>query len=415
LELCLKNNVSAAQYDQQIIGINHPDNPNGWMVAPDRIRRVQMCLDYITRRVNELTQKFPGSNVTVESEQKSDPGGAFGRTDWWGTIDITIIARHPMSGEVYFIEVIDYKDGRMYVSEKNNTQLISYLFGKMRKHIASGPDLVRPFHPGAIGGCRMTIVQPKTNPIVRYQCSINPEHEVSPVSVMNAAIDLSDAARATDDPNAPLIPGAHCKWCKANPKRGGHCTAETNQSLEMVMNMSTNEDQLNMDLNHNEDGSFSMFEYLGKAIADPKSLTPDQLADIADAEAGIQAVFDKVKEEIQSRIEQDMVVPGYAMGPGRGSNKWNESDKIIAKKLKGRRLKKDEIYPPTLISPAQVMKLTTLDDDQKERIRKDMISFVAGALTLKKTARVKETKSAEMMFADVPKIESADDAEISFM
>jgi len=169
LEMCLQNNVPAFTYDQQIIGANHPDNMNGWLVAPDRIERVQMALDYISRRVAELKEMFAGCNVTVEAESKANPGGAFGRDDWWGTCDITIIARHPMSGEVYFIEVADYKDGRGYVSEKNNTQNISYLFGKMRPYVGSGPDKVRPFIPANVGGIRMTIIQPKTNPVVRYQ------------------------------------------------------------------------------------------------------------------------------------------------------------------------------------------------------------------------------------------------------
>ena len=152
LEMCMENNVPASQYDQQIIGVNHPDHLGGWLVAPDRIARVQMCLDYITRRVNELKGQFPGSTVTVESEQKSDPGGMFGRDDWWGTVDITIICRNSMTGEVHFIEVADYKDGRGYFSEKGNTQLISYLAGKMRPFVATGPDLVRPFRPERVAG-----------------------------------------------------------------------------------------------------------------------------------------------------------------------------------------------------------------------------------------------------------------------
>jgi len=58
LEMCLKNGVSADAYDGQIIGTNHPDNPGGWMVDIDRIKRVNMCLDYIDRRVNELKAQF---------------------------------------------------------------------------------------------------------------------------------------------------------------------------------------------------------------------------------------------------------------------------------------------------------------------------------------------------------------------
>lgn len=408
LEMCLTNNVPAFTYDQQIIGANHHDNPNGWLVAVDRIERVQMALDYISRRVSELKEQFAGCNVTVESESKSDPGGAFGRTDWWGTCDITITARHPLSGEVYFMEVADYKDGRGYVSEKNNSQNIAYLFGKMRKYICSGPKLVRPFQNPNFG-VRATIIQPKTNPAVRYQCSTRPEDNFTVLTVTEAAEELAWAAHLTDDPEAPLVSGKHCQWCKANPKRGGHCTAESDKSLQVVETMSNTEVTK---------GTDSLHEYFSAVLADPKALTEKQLGELADAEAGIQAVFDKVKAEIKDRIKQGINVPGYAMQPGNGSNVWNEDEESIAKKLKGRRLKNADIYPPKLISPAQVMKLEQLTDEQKERIKKDLITYKVGNLQLKKVAHEKvaqsttdDVSSGQLMFGDV--VEPAKE-EVSF-
>ena len=392
LELCLQNNVQAEQYDQQVIGVNHEDMPGGWFVLPDRIKRVQMSLDYVYRRVKELSDQFPGATITVEAEGKSDPGGAFGRDDWWGTVDITITVRDSMTAECLFIEVIDYKDGRGYVSEKDNTQLISYLFGKMRLYIASGPDLCRPFVASKVGGCRVTIVQPKTSTPIRYQCSTRHEDNISVQSIIDAAIELDDAACATDKPDAPLVAGKHCQWCKANPKRGGHCTADTDKSLEVMSNMN------DLTLNNND---VSLFEYIGKAVADPKSLTVKQLTELADAEAGIQAAFDSVKKEIVERINQGETVPGYAMLPGKGSNKWNAADDIIAKKLKSRRLKNVDIYPPKLISPAQVMNLDLLNDDQKARIKKELITFVDGKKSLQKVKYEKPEKDIELMFMGV--------------
>lgn len=425
LEMCMDNNVQAAQYDQQIIGTNHPDNMNGWMVQPDRIKRVQMCLDYISRRVGELKQTYEGCTVTVESEGKADPGGAFGRDDWWGTVDITIIARHPMTGEVYFMEVADYKDGRGYVSQKNNTQLISYLFGKMRPYVASGPDMVRPFIAGKVPQCRVTIVQPKTNPPVRYQCSTRPEDGFSTAVVIEYAERLAAAAQETDNPKALCNPGKHCQWCKANPKRGGHCDAESQKSLMTVESMSDQQ----LIASDADGGGTSLFEYIGKAVADPKSLTPGQLADLADARDGIMAAFDKVTTEIQDRIEQGLHVPGYAMQPGRSSRVWAKSEEEIVKALKGRRLTKDDIFPPKLISVAQALKSDKLDDKQKARLEKDFVAEKAGKMSLKKVSRdhqaeksvgqssTADLQSAEMMFGDVAKPDTAEPEvkqEISF-
>jgi hypothetical protein len=424
LEMCLDNNVPAIQYDQQIIGANHHDNPGGWLIDPARCGRVQMALDYVTRRVAELKAQFEGCQVTVESEQKSDPGGAFGRDDWWGTCDITITARDKMTAEVFFIEVADYKDGRGYVSEKCNSQNISYLFGKMRPHIASGPELVRPFDGSKIGAIRMTIIQPKTNPVIRYECSTRPEDGVAVINIIAAAERLSTAAHATDADDAPLNPGDHCQWCKANPKRGGHCTAKTDQSIQTVtdMNIISMSPELVTD-----DGT--LLDLISKAVSDPKSLPVEVLSQLADAEEGFQAAFDKVKAEIQERIEQGDSVPGYAMVPGRGSNIWNEDEEVIVKKLKARRLKKDDIYPMKLISPAQVLKLEQLTDDQKKRIEKDLITFKGGTLQLKKVAHDHQSEkvvaqsgtddvqsnAVELMFADVPKIQAEESAEVSFL
>lgn len=395
LELCLKNGVRAEAYDGQIIAINHPDSPNGWLVGPDRIERVQMCLDYVSRRVGELKQQFPGARVAVLSESKSDPGGAFGRDDWWGTVDITLEVYTPDVDYPRFIEVIDYKDGRGWVHVPGNTQLLSYLFGKMRPHVAAGPDLVRPFRPEKVGGTRITVVQPKTSPVVRYE-------DYTPSQVVGAAEGLAKAAHATDDAGAPLVPGKHCQWCKHKP----NCNAESEESLATVKTMSN--DVIATDGN-------SLFELVGGVLGDVTQLDNTQLAELADARAGIEAAFDKVDAEISARIEQGNDVPGYAMVPGRGSNVWNADEETVVKALKGRKLKKEDIFPPKLISPAQVLKLPQLTDAQKQRIEKELITYKAGKLSLKKVGRdqkqnvlkdvaqsdTSNVPSPELMFGDV--------------
>lgn len=410
LEMCLENNVMAMQYDQQIIGTNHPDHSSGWLVGIERVNRVQMCLDYIQRRVTELKAEHHSCSVTVESESKSDPGGMFGRDDWNGTCDITLVCRHNLTGDVKFIEVIDYKDGRGWVHVKDNSQLLAYLAGKMRPYVASGPDLVRPFYPANVENCRMTIVQPKTNPVVRYQCSTRPDDNFSSTYVMDKTIELSNAARRTDDPNAPCISGKHCQWCKANPKRGGHCVTATEKSIQVVTTMS-NTVEVQADI--------PAFEYISKAVADPKSLTSDQLSELLSAKDALMVAFDKCETEIKERIESGQHVSGYAMQPGRMSKKWSESEDEIVKKLKSRKLKLDDIYPKKLISPAAVLKLDKLTDAQKKKIESDLISEVAGKLTLKKVAHsvaqstTDELQSVHEMFADAPTSNTNND-EVSF-
>ena len=154
LEICLKTgdpNIKAIRYLGKTIGVGvDDDKPEGWLVDAARAARVQLALDYIKHRDNEI------GGVTVTTEGISNPGKMFGRDDWWGTCDVTLQAL-----ATPFIEVIDYKDGFVYVDVKDNPQLLAYAIGICHQRNATGVS-----NPTI----RMTIIQPKNekNPI-RFQ------------------------------------------------------------------------------------------------------------------------------------------------------------------------------------------------------------------------------------------------------
>jgi hypothetical protein len=386
LEMCLDNSVPAVVYDGQIIGANHEDNSNGWLVLPERIDRVQICLDYIERRHRELKAMYPKSTITVEAESKSDVGFHFDRDDWYGTCDVTVTARDSHTGEVYFLEVIDYKDGRGWVSERDNSQLLAYLGGKIGSY------------GGVVKDIRMTIVQPKTSKPIRYQCS-DESTDISVKKVKQMIDGLAQAAALTDDPDAPLVSGKHCQWCKANPKRGGHCITATEQSIKTVTKM--DDKQIALIPLVEEQGDF--FAEIKRVVADPKKLTSTELSNLLDAKDAFMVAFDLAHKELKGRVEGGESVSGWAMRSGKGSNVWALPADEIEKKLKAKRLKLIDIYPKTLISPAQVMKLVSLTKAQKDKIKEDLISFKAGKLTLTKVAHTdtKVLQSATDMFASV--------------
>lgn len=386
LEMCLTNGVRAETYEGQIIGANHHDKPNGWMVNQDRIDRVQMCLDYLSRRHRELSKKYPGAEVIIETESKSDPGAAFGRDDWWGTCDITVIVL--LDGRCMFVEVIDYKDGRGWVHAVENTQLESYLFGKVVQFIGSGPLKVRPFREEAlVDGGQMTIVQPKTVPVVRHEA-------VDTVTIIERGEQLAAAAQRTDDPAAPLVPDEKggkgwCRWCKHRD----NCTALAERDLEKVKVMSTTT------LPGQGQG---LFEVASLALGDVTQMDDHQLTELLDAEPGITQVFDRAREELTRRLEEGQEVSGWAMVPGRGTKVWNTFEEDVVKALKGRRLKMDEIMPRKMASPAMILKSPNLRPDQKKRIERDLISVTTGKDKLTRVSHKREKQSVKQMFADVP-------------
>lgn len=377
LELCLSNDVTPDQYDGHIIGANHPEKPDGWMVSADRIERVQMCLSYIARRRRELSEEFTDAVITVQEESSSDPGGMFGRDDWYGTADVTITVMK--DGQCLFVEIIDYKDGRGWVDVEGNTQLISYAGGKVRPFIASGPQQVRPFRPENVSyGVRVAVVQPKTQPPVRYQ-------DYTTLQLVNALEQLSLAAMRTDQPDAPLENGPHCQWCKFKPD----CPAQSEKSLE-VLKMETTEIV--------STGGESLFELVQNVIHDVEDMTSARLAELADARAGIEAAFDRVEAELTSRLEQGQQVDGYALKPGRATRVWNEDEDTIVKMLRNRKLKSADIYPPKLASPAQIEKNANLTPEQKEKIIREYVTTKAGTLKL---TRVERASAVEVPFMDM--------------
>lgn len=382
LEKCLKNDLDPGFYLGTVIGVNHPDKPSGWIVNKDRIERVEYCLNYIERRKKELRKEYPLKNyyINVSSETKSNPGELFGRDDWWGTVDITISVHLIYDNSVRFIEVVDFKDGRGYVDVQNNPQLIAYMAGKM-------PETVRR----TVSRTRLTIVQPKTNPVIRSQ-------DLTREEILEKVLKLNEAAQKTDDPNAPLISGKHCTWCSHKEK----CSAIKDKTIERLGVFMKNTEVI--------EGN-QLFESIETMFKDINSMSSDQLGQLLDAQAAINNIFKQASEEIERRLSIGEKVSGYALLPGNGKNQWKIEEEELVKVLKARKFKKEDIYISKLISPAQVLSSPYLTKEQKSKFEKEYIEYVPGKLSLKQVERKEETSLD--IFDDV--LEESPTEEISFI
>lgn len=373
LELCLQDGalLPAQTYLDQVIGEGDEEKPEGWVVDRARAERVQMCLDYVARRQAEHL------NSHVYAESQSNPGEWLGREDWYGTCDITID-----SSAYGWLETVDYKDGRGWVQVEDNTQLISYMAGKLAPYLFDRQGQI-DWNKTPIKNVRMTIVQPKTNPVVRYV-------EMEARELWAKAVEMKHAADKTDDPNAPLIPGKHCEWCKHG--RASNCDAKNQERIQEVKPMTE----------LITSGGSDMQQVLDLMISDPKQLTPDQLAAVLDSKSIFTKAFDSVKEEAIRRINEDgATVPGYGIGPGRATRKWAVDEEEMANKFRNAGLKQKEYYVMTLLSPAQMEKHEKLTPTQKSNLSK-LITTVAGKDTLvQRETEVKEVKeSAAMTFME---------------
>lgn len=368
LELCLKEGRDAASFIGLTIGEGDEEKPLGWFVQEDRATRVQMCLDYVEHRVGQLKDRFPESEITVEAESRSYPGRQVQPMvdDWWGTCDITISVK--VKGLLVYLEVVDYKDGRGYVNVEDNSQLWSYLIGKAYS----------PRQSNMLS--RMVIVQPKTNPPVRYT------EDVTTVEIGDELNRLAAAARATEDPEAPVIAGSWCQWCKANPKNGGHCDAplkkETGAMSSGLIATSTG----------------GLEATISAVIANVAEAPAELLGQLLDADKAFNDALKVVKEEAVRRLKMGHQVPGYYLGEGPSRRAWADEE-TVKKAMRSAKLKQDEYAPRTQLSVAQIEKLVG-SAVFKKSVEQAVVT-VAGNPTLKKgTSNRPETQDVKAMFAE---------------
>ncbi len=198
LELCVENDVRDAN---EYLKMTLTDHEGQFTVDHDRVRRVNVALDYIWSRSEKAGVK-PYSEVRLSSV------GAFGRDDMGGTCDV-----HYYSPQHRFLEVIDYKDG-MGPVEPDCDQMEIYAL-----------MLISHYGVDNLTTVRLTIIQPK----LEYRGEKGVVHvELDARELWAKRQVYIDAAALSDSSDAPLSPGEkQCKYCKHK----GACAALSNSML----------------------------------------------------------------------------------------------------------------------------------------------------------------------------------------
>jgi len=370
LETCLKESKFADEY----IGKELKDHEGSFVVDAQRAERVQVALDYVNKRITEINQdKIIVSNAVVKTEQRVDPKVITGRDDLSGTVDIQIIG-----GTVY--EIIDYKDGMQRVDAMGNLQLEQYAIGAIsdilidfKEYRATGKlqDWVSDYYDFTT--VRMTIIQPKLAlrglpPITSW--------DVKVADIAKASGTLINQAAATDDPNAPLVPGeSQCKYCRAS----GSCSAKANAALEASGITFHPIVENNLDVVQQA------------ASKDPATLDNAQLVRLVEAAPLLRQMIEGAEEEALRRMKAGQDLQGLKLVNGKGSRKWTFSEDEMAQKLVKMGIPKSAIYETKLVSPAKAEKLTwskkdgstvQLTERQLKRLETEYITKLTGKLTV---------------------------------
>lgn len=367
LETCIKMGfMDPATF----VGQEMEDHDGKFVVAVDRAQRVKIAVDYILSRAKEL----PGSQIYPET--KVDPAFFLNRDDLSGTVDVQIHGNG-------VLEIIDYKDGMNHVPCEDNPQLELYALG-----VLAGLGIPINGDFSQFATVRMTIVQPKL--ALKGMKAV--QWVEMPVSELLDKIGkFAVGAHATDDPEAPLVPGeSQCKYCRAK----GGCSALASKAMQEVG---------------------VMFEKLDvakqSADKDPNTMTDEQLREIIEAAPLVRQLLEAAEAEAQRRLEAGQSIPGLKLVHGRGSKSWALEEAEMAEKLIKMGIPKASVYKTSLVSPAQAVKLTwtkrdgsqkQLSERQIKTLEQEYIRKSAGKLTVASESDSRpavETNAAPMFSA----------------
>lgn len=243
----------------------------------------------------------------------------------YGTADLLA-----MNGTV--LHVTDLKTGTgVQVAPEDNEQLLTYAW------------LALWGFPSAEQVC-LTIVQPDYEGVSQVK-----EWRCTRARVEEHGVKLVEAMRVALTPDAPLVPGEHCRWCKVKPS----CPALTGMARNAL------------------------------AVPALANLSPIQMSEWLGRADLLMTFIDGLRETAHQALRDGYKIPGYMLKPKRAMRQWAEEDVVLAYA----REKKIRIFQsPKLMSPAMAEK--AYPQGLPEPIKSQIVSVSSGTNVVRGDAPV---------------------------
>lgn len=257
---------------------------------------IRLVRDYGERGLLLIEQRVPIGHLTGEQ-------GATGTSD---AIVVDTANR--------VLTVIDLKYGMGVKIDADSEQLKMYALGALEQC-----DQLGEFDDAC-----MVIHQPRLNHVS--------EHWLPVADLRAFKQQAAEAAEAARQPDAPLVPGEkQCRFCKAKST----CPALRAEVSEIVSGSATLDEFLTPDMTTGDN-------YLSMAMSKVEL---------------VEHWCSAVRAEVARRLLTGQSVDGFKLVEGkRGNRKWN-SDAEVEALFKSFRLRQDEMYDYSLISPTKAEKL----------------------------------------------------------
>ena len=299
--MCLMDDTNALDHLGEVIKVNEQFS---FPVTEEMAEAVQVYLDTV-----RADYAVVGKSAELRFEHQF-------RLDWlreglYGTNDALV-------GEPFgVLRVYDYKHGRgVAVDVSDNSQLMYYGLGASHGDAYEEVELVivqpRGHHPdGPVRRCRMPIDQ-----LTKWGSEV-----------------LLPGAQATEDPNAKVVAGEHCKFCPAL----GVCRVQQDSAIEVVKD------------------AFSSYT---AAPPSPEVMTLAELQRVLDKQTMVEGWMNACRAYARSLLDSGKVTPnelGYKLVEGRSSRDWKNPEEAAGalEMLVG----EDAYVPKKLVSPAQAEKI----------------------------------------------------------
>lgn len=306
--VCLETDTNAMDY------VGHP-MLSGALVTEENAKALQKYIDLVrTYRDSE-----GGGVLKVEDVVPLE--WLTGEKDAEGTSDASILRQDPE------LVVVDLKFGRgVAVSAVNNRQLKIYALGVLQKHsMFTEYDNVR-----------LVISQPRLDSVSEWVISVKELLEFAD-EVKRASKPILERLANRSLPMLPLSPDEKaCRFCLAKA---------TCEALEQHVEQTLVSGFINEETGKGE------LKLEAKTLKPVISVSGQRLGNLMSRVELMEDFIKAVRAEVEIELLAGREVEGYKLVQGKKGNRaWSDSD-AVAELFKKYRMKKDEMYDMSLISP----------------------------------------------------------------
>lgn len=373
--MCLNEKRNAVAYVGRVI-----------QVGKRAIEVTDDMADHVQTYVDNIRDYAKGADtLLVEVRVNYSEWLAVAKDDAFGTSDAVIL-----HGDE--IQVHDLKFGRgEEVDAENNVQMQLYALGALSEYDGLAGDFTR---------VRMVIHQPRVKRAPsEWTCTVG-ELKQFAATARSAACTVANAEQhahqrldpATGWEATYVRPGEkQCRWCKAKAT----CPSLRNEVRETVFG---------------KDDTATPEEFADLTVVVQPAVFADDYLAVCMAKANlIEDWLTAVRAEVERRLLAGTPVSGYKIVQGKMGNRSWTSKAEAEEAMKAMRLKQDEMYDYSIISPTAAEKLLAKDSPRRWSKLQSLIQRTEGKPSVAPLSDKRPALEMKPVADDFAEVESVDD------